>query len=101
MMSGNRQQIVSVCREGGISALEEPRFLLEVDGKLYLTMAVLEYDPEHEGITHEQRHAIAELQDFMGEAEGVRAVSFSSYKTDIGRLMFANTSVPPLPPPIE
>ena len=75
-MAKNRRT-VSVCREG-MTALEEPRFLLEADGKLYLTLAVLEYDPKHPKITKEQAATIRELHGHLEKGERSRAVHFPS-----------------------
>jgi hypothetical protein len=58
----------------GIRALEEPRFLIEADGKLYLTVAVLEYDPNHPELKDEHRQTIGDLQGEIETGEPVRAV---------------------------
>ena len=58
----------------GINALEEPRFLIESDGKLYLTAAVLEYDPQHPELEDEHRQSIADLQREFETCEPVKAV---------------------------
>ena len=69
------RQTVSVCRQG-MTALEEPRFLVEADGKLYLTLAVLEYDPKHPKISKEQAATIGELHGHLDRGEKSRAVHF-------------------------
>ena len=69
----NRRAMVTVCHEG-ISALEEPRFLIQADGKLYLTAAVLEYDPEHPELQDEHRQTIGDLQRQLETGEKVPAV---------------------------
>ncbi len=74
-MADNRT--VNVCRQG-LTAIEEPRFLLEVDGKLYLTLAVLEYDPKHPKITKEQSKTIGDLQVHLLKGGKVTAVHFPS-----------------------
>ena len=58
----------------GIRALEEPRFLIEADGKLYLTVAVLEYDPGHPDLKDEHRRTISDLQSHLNTAPKVPAV---------------------------
>ena len=84
-----------------MSLRQEPRFLLEADGKLYLTLAVLEYDPRHPKVTREQSKAIADLKGFMKKAGKTNAVCFPSTMME-DELIFANTSVPPEPPgPID
>lgn len=69
----NKRGTVTVSREG-ISALEEPRFLIEYGGKLYVTAAVLEYDPAHPELQDEHRQSIAELQRELETLEKVPAV---------------------------
>jgi hypothetical protein len=68
-----KRSTVIVSRDG-IRALEEPRFLIEADGKLYLTMAVLEYDPNHPELKDEHRQAIGELHHHLQTGEKVPAV---------------------------
>lgn len=58
------------------AALESPRFLIEKDGKLYLSLAVLEYDPEHPGVTSEQKESMERLRGQLGSGQGLRAVEF-------------------------
>ena len=90
-MADNRRT-VSVCSQG-MTALEEPRFLLEVDGKLYLTLAVLEYDPKHPKITKEQAATVRELQGHLEKGTKSRAVHFPSERlTD--EVIGANTVGP-------
>jgi len=75
-MAKNRQT-VSVCAQG-MTALEEPRFLVEADGKLYLTLAVLEYDPKHPKISKEQTATIRGLHEHLEKGTQSRAVHFPS-----------------------
>ena len=69
----SKRGMVTVCREG-ISAYEEPRVLFESGGKLYLSVAVIEYDPEHPQLTEEQRESIVQLQTHLDEGTKVHAV---------------------------
>jgi hypothetical protein len=69
----SKRTIVTVCRQG-ISALEEPRILFEANGKLYLSAAVLEYDPKHPGLTDEQRQAMEQLRKLLETGTKVHAV---------------------------
>ena len=69
----NKRPTVSVSRDA-ISALEEPRFLIESEGKLYVTAAVLEYDPEHPELQDEHRQSIDDLRREFETCEPVRAV---------------------------
>lgn len=72
-MAAGKRPTVIVSRDG-IRALEEPRFLIEADGKLYLTVAVLEYDPKHPELKDEHRQAIGDLQHHLQTGEKVPAV---------------------------
>lgn len=71
----DKRRTVSVSRQS-MTAIEEPRFLVEADGKLYLTLAVLEYDPEHPKISKEQAAIIRELHGHLQKGEKARAVHF-------------------------
>jgi hypothetical protein len=68
---------VIVSRDG-IRALEEPRFLIEADGKLYLTVAVLEYDPKHPELKDEHRKTIGDLQNHLQTGTKLQAVRTES-----------------------
>ena len=70
----SKRGMVTVCREG-ISAYEEPRVLFEAGGKLYLSVAVIEYDPEHPQLTEAQRESISQLHEHLySGGETVHAV---------------------------
>jgi len=71
-----KRKVVEVSSAG--RALAEPQFLIECDGKLYLTVAVREYDPNHPGIRDKQTQDIKKLQAMLrdGTATG-KAVRFS------------------------
>ena len=55
----------------GEQALAEPQFLLEHDGKLYLTVAVREFDPKHAGIQPHQARAIRRLKEILRSSPAV------------------------------
>lgn len=55
-------------------AFEEPAFLIRFRGKMFLTVAVLEYDPEYKEITDAQRRAIKEMETLFEKDECVEAV---------------------------
>ena len=55
----------------GEKALAQPQFLLEHDGKLYLTVAVREFDPKHAGIRPNQARAIRQLTDILRSSPAV------------------------------
>jgi hypothetical protein len=89
-MSNGRN--VTVCGEG-VPAIKEPHFLLESGGKLYLTLAVLEYDPGHPRIKDRQKEAIAGLRDHLKRGKTLQCVQFASGEvTD--EIIAANTSGP-------
>ena len=67
-----KRRTVVVSRDG-IRALEEPRFLIHADGKLYLTVAVLEYDPNHPELKEEHKATIADLHQQLQAAPPVQA----------------------------
>jgi hypothetical protein len=70
----SRRAMVTVCRQG-VSAYEEPRVLFEAGGKLYLSVAVIEYDPEHPQLTEAQRESISQLHEHLySGGEKVHAV---------------------------
>jgi len=54
-------------------AAEEPIFLIEYKNKLYLTAAVLEYDPKAKGISKEQARAIREMYKLLEGDHCLRA----------------------------
>ena len=89
----SKRALVSVSRQS-VTAIEEPRFLVEADGKLYMTMAVLEYDSKHPQITDEQREVIYALQEKLDGGRSLRAISLGEGAlTD--KVIAANTVVPP------
>ena len=47
----------------GITGQVAPNFLIEHKGKFYLTLAVLEYDPEHPDKTQEHHDGIGLIRD--------------------------------------
>lgn len=53
-------RIVEVVRKR--PAYTHPSFIVEQDGRYYVTVAVLEYDPKARGITKEQREGVAEIE---------------------------------------
>jgi hypothetical protein len=69
----SKRQTVTVCR-GGITALEEPRILFEANGKLYLSLAVAEYDPKHSQLSEAQKATIRDLGNRLDNGQPARAV---------------------------
>lgn len=54
----------------------EPKFVLEFEGKIYVTIGVLEYDPLDEEMDDDRRSDLAELQAMLN---GSRPVSGTIY----------------------
>ncbi len=55
-----------------VEAYAEPQFVLEFDGKIYVTAAVIEYDPGDSDMDEDERADLSELQAML---EGSRLVS--------------------------
>lgn len=55
-------------------ALGEPQFLIEHQGKIYLSVAVLEYDPSRSD--SEQRQEASRLQGMLASGEQVKATLY-------------------------
>ena len=66
-------------------ALSEPQFVIEHGGRIYLTLAVAEYESD------QQNAGASELQDMLESGEPVRAVAYHSMQI----AQFANTDRPP------
>jgi hypothetical protein len=75
----SKRPTVTVSRHA-ITAFEEPRFLIEWEGKYYLTVAVLEYDPQHPELTEAQRDVMGDLEQTLGTTPTVRATSVVTAK---------------------
>lgn len=69
-------QTVTVCRQG-IPALEEPRVLFEANGKLYMSVAVVEYDPNHPQLTDAHKSTIKDLRSTLESGEPAKAVKLN------------------------
>jgi hypothetical protein len=89
-----KRRTVTVCFQG-LTALEEPNFLIEWEGKLYLTVAALEYDLEHPKITSEQRAKIKDLHGHLDRKAGLlRAAHLAADQID-DSIIAANMQDPP------
>lgn len=69
-MDGERRT-VSVSFDS-VEAYAEPQFVLEFEGKIYVTVGVIEYDPGDPEMDEDERSDLAELQAML---EGPRIVS--------------------------
>jgi len=49
-------------------ALGSPNFVIEQNGRLYVAVAVLEYDPDSPGISAEQREGVAQIRRMFERA---------------------------------
>jgi hypothetical protein len=67
----SERQTVTVSLES-VEALAEPQFVLEFDGKIYVTMALLEFDPNDPGMDEDLQSDLGELQAMLS---GERTVS--------------------------
>lgn len=62
-MDGERQTVtVSL---DSVEAYAEPQFVLEFDGKIYVTAAIIEFDPNDPDMDEDERSDLAELQDAL------------------------------------
>ena len=62
----NDKNIVHVTTQ--MAALSEPNFVIEHEGRLYLTLALIEYDPKAAGLSPEQKPGIKQMQQLFGDA---------------------------------
>ncbi len=62
---------VTVSRDS-LEAYAEPQFVLEFDGKIYVTAAVIEYVPGDSDMDEDERSDLSELQAML---DGPRSVS--------------------------
>ena len=69
-MDGDRRTVM-VSLES-VEAYGEPQFVLEFDGKIYVSLAVIEFDPNDPDMDEDDRADLAELQDVLS---GDRPVS--------------------------
>ena len=77
-------------------ALAAPNFIVEHQGRLYVTVAALEYDPNAKGLTREQKRGVKMVQKLFKSAEGGHAPAVVL----IERWRYvAQSSVPKLPGP--
>ena len=50
-------------------ALSSPSFIIEKDVRFYVTVAVVEYDPQAADLTAEQKKGVAEVQTMFEQAQ--------------------------------
>ncbi|WP_129790768.1 hypothetical protein [Sphingosinicella sp. CPCC 101087] len=79
-------------RKGGQS---EPSFIVEYQGRFYVTVAVIEYDEAAAGLTEDQKIAARQIREMFeaGQASAVKAVPLHS------DMEWAGQSTGPPPPP--
>lgn len=70
-MDDAERRTVTICTES-VEAYAEPQFVLEFEGKIYVTMAVIEIDPNDEDMDEDERSDLSELQAML---DGSRLVS--------------------------
>lgn len=75
---GDQPEIVHVSSSAK-AAFAAPSFIIEQDGRYYVTAAVLEYDPRAPNLTREQQEGVKQIQELYrsGEktASGVTQIS--------------------------
>jgi hypothetical protein len=49
-------------------AFASPNFVIEKDGRLYVTLALIEYDPKASGLSAEQKRGVKQMQKLFDEA---------------------------------
>jgi hypothetical protein len=70
-------------------AYSRPNFVIEQDGRLYVTLAVLEYDPKAEDLSAEQKRGVKQMQELFEGAYkqgSVRAAKLEAGWEDLGPL---------------
>lgn len=67
----NERKTVHVSSES-VTGYPEPHFVLESNGKIYVTLAVLEFDPANEEMLDDERANLADLQALL---DGPRSVT--------------------------
>lgn len=96
MNSENSEDERSVVRVTSSRAgYAQPTFIIEQQGRFYVTLAVLEYDPKAPGITPEQRDGIMQIEKLF--RSGDRSASgVSEVSRGIGGPMPMNTGPMPM-----
>lgn len=61
--------IVQVARQ--TEALTSPSFIIEQNGRFYVTVAVLEYDPNAADMTDEQKRGVEQIKEMFEASQGV------------------------------
>lgn len=84
----------------GEQTLAKPQFLLEHDGKLYLTVAVREFDPGQAASQPDQARDIRRLKDKLRSGPAVaRATLYSPSHRPTRVRPLRPASAPPMAPP--
>lgn len=68
-MEGERRTVL-VSTES-VEAFADPQFVLEFEGKIYVTVGVIEYDPGDEALDDDDRADLAELQAMLAGGRDV------------------------------
>lgn len=85
-MDKNRKSVL--VSSDSVEGYAEPKLVLEFDGKIYVTLAVLEYDPAAEDMDDDKRADLAELQDMLN---GERPVSGTIFGRPIRKAAIAQS----------
>ncbi len=80
-------EIVQVTRQ--TFAYSRPNFVIEQDGRLYVTLALLEYDPKASNLSAEQKRGIKQMQKIFEGAHrqgSLRAAQLEDNSEELGPL---------------
>jgi hypothetical protein len=58
--------------------MEEPKFIIKLGDKYYVSETVLEYDPSHPGATAAQKEGVGHIVDAFNAGQKLQAVQVSA-----------------------
>lgn len=88
------EDVVQVLRQR--AALGSPTFVVEYDGKLYATVAVLEYDPKARSLTPEQKRGVKQMRDLFDASQ--KEGSLRAGRLEADWMLFGPMNSGPRPP---
>jgi hypothetical protein len=81
------------------AALSSPNFVIEHEGRLYVTLALLEYDPKAPNLSAEQKRGVKQMQQMFKEAR--QRGSLNAAQLDAGWRSIGPVNSGPNPPAPE
>lgn len=72
----NNERKTVLISSNSVKGYAEPKFVLEFDGKVYVTLGVLEYDPAKEEMDDDERADLNELQAMLADPRPVSGTVF-------------------------